>query len=253
MFHNVEQIRGGTLIQALERAAKILKIAARNADGVRLCELARECGLKRNTLYNLAETLVQEELLSKTEDGKYIIGSFINNFADARKRSNYLDHIYDVFSELQKKYPEASFYYSELGQIDIVGKIFFVAGAKGKGIYLENATLNPYMSVAGVIFFAFTHEEQLESLKQKNPFAYQGLNVWGSEKNFRKQIELARKNGYSETPPIIPENELKIGVPVRKKTGGLAGAVTFQMQKLLKNEREKIISDIIDAIKKISV
>jgi len=193
------------LIQALERASKILRIAAKNADGIRLCDLARECELKRNTIYNLAETLVQEELLTKAEDGKYLIGSFIRDFSSSKKRSNYLGHIYEMCASLQiNKYPGASFYYSELGQSDIIGKIYFTADAKGKGVYPENTTLSPYTTVCGLIFFAFTPEEQLESLKQKNPFAYQGLNVWGIEKNFRKQIELARKNGYSETPQIIP-------------------------------------------------
>lgn len=247
----MEQSRGDTLIQALERASEILRITAKNADGIRLCDLARECGLKRNTIYNLAETLVQEELLAKSEDGKYLIGSFIRDFSGKEKRSNYLVHIYEMCASLQiNKYSGASFYYSEIGQSDIIGKIYFTADAKGKGVYQENATLNPYTTVCGLIFFAFTPEEQLESLKLKNPFAYQGLNVWGTEKAFRKQIELARKNGYSETPHIIPANELKIGVPVRNKAGSLVGVLTFQIQKLVEAERKIIIRDVLDTINK---
>ena len=62
------------MVQAISRAANILKLVADSPDGLRLFELADLMDLKRTTVFNLADTLVQEGLLSREPDTRYVLG-----------------------------------------------------------------------------------------------------------------------------------------------------------------------------------
>ena len=235
------------MIQALERAAKILRIVAQSEDGIRLCDLARACELKRNTLYNLADTLVKEGLLSKTDGGKYLIGMLVKELASKQDRYTYLSKIENSLFELHSQYPQSSIYYSEVGDSDIIGKLYFPAGGTGKAVRLETTTLNPYITVCGLVFFAFTPEERMASVRLKNPFEYHGVSAWGNFAGFQEQVESVRRKGYSETPPVTPENDFKVGVPVWRSPGSLTGAITFHMKKLKSVDCAEILADVITA------
>ena len=217
------------MIQSLERAVKILRLVAESGDGIRLCDLARACEMKRNTIFNLADTLVSECLLAKTADGKYIIGDMILELAGGQKRNSYLLIVEKELRALHLKYPGAAIFYSELGNTDIIAKLHFERTHTGKAVYPDGMTLNPYLTVAGLAFFAFSTEERLVSLRAKNPFDYHGLNVWCSMDKFMAQVEMARRKGYAETPHVTPRTEFKVGIPIRTRDGGMTGAVTFHL------------------------
>ena len=135
------------MIQSLERAVKILRLVAESGDGIRLCDLARACETKRNTIFNLADTLV--------------------------------------------------------------------------------------------------------SLRAKNPFDYHGLNVWCSMDKFMAQVEIARRKGYAETPQITPRTDFKVGIPVRARDGGMAGAVTFHLFNLNGLNEREILREVMTSVEKI--
>ena len=185
--------------------------------------------MKRNTIFNLADTLVSECLLAKTADGKYIIGDMILELAGGQKRNSYLLIVEKELRALHLKYPGAAIFYSELGNTDIIAKLHFERTHTGKAVYPDGMTLNPYLTVAGLAFFAFSTEERLVSLRAKNPFDYHGLNVWCSMDKFMAQVEMARRKGYAETPHVTPRTEFKVGIPIRTRDGGMTGAVTFHL------------------------
>ena len=201
------------MIQAVQRAARILRFAAESGDGIRLCDLSRKCMLQRNTVYNLADTLLSEGLLSKTADNKYITGILFADLASRHSENRTIKSLERYLTELHLKYPDSSIYYSELGDTDITGKFHFAANSPGKIIPLQGSTLNPYLTVAGVIFFAFAPDEKMNGILIKNPFEYTGLNAWGSVEKFRQSVKTARKNGYSQTLNLTPATDLKIGIP----------------------------------------
>jgi len=239
------------LIQAVERAAKIIRIVAENADGIRLCDLARACDLKRNTLYNLADTLVKEDMLEKTEDARYLLGAMLTGLADGQNRNKYMPRLETELGNLHAKYDDTSIYYSELGEADIVGILHFPPGNPGKAKRLEGNTLNPYATVSGLLFFAFAPEEKMEDVRFRNPFEYHGLNAWGNFEKFMKNVETVRKRGYSETPSLTTKTELKIGVPVWDGQDNIAGAVAFHMRKLNAHVHRNVIHDVLETVRKI--
>jgi IclR family KDG regulon transcriptional repressor len=240
------------MIQSLERAVKILRLVAESGDGIRLCDLARACEMKRNTIFNLADTLVSERLLAKTAAGQYIIGNMILELAGGQKRNSYLLIVEKALRDLHLKYPGAAIFYSELGNTDIIAKLHFEQTYPGKAVYPDGMTLNPYLTVAGLAFFAFSTEERLVSLRAKNPFDYHGLNAWCSMDKFMAQVEIARRKGYAETPQVTPRTEFKVGIPVRARDGGMAGAVTFHLFNANGLNEREILREVMTSVEKIS-
>ena len=229
-----------------------MRLVAESGDGIRLCDLARACEMKRNTIFNLADTLVSERLLAKTAAGKYIIGDMILELAGGQKRNSYLLIVEKALRDLHLKYPGAAIFYSELGNTDIIAKLHFEQTRPGKAVYPDGMTLNPYLTVAGLAFFAFSTEERLVSLRAKNPFDYHGLNAWCSMDKFMAQVEIARRKGHAETPQITPRTEFKVGIPVRARDGGMAGAVTFHLFNVNGLNEREILRDVMASVEKIS-
>ena len=239
------------MIQSLERAVNILRLVAESGDGIRLCDLSRACKMNRNTVFNLADTLVNERMLAKTPEGKYVIGDLMLELAGGQKRNNYMRIVENELCELHLRYPDASIYYSELGNSDIISKLYFDIKNPGRAKYPDDKTLNPYLTVAGLAFFAFTPEERLVSLRAKNTLEYHGINAWGYMANFIRHVGSAEKKGYAETPRLTLLTDFKVGIPVWTLTGNMAGVITFHLHngKGL-NERE-ILGKIMISVGKI--
>lgn len=242
------------MIQAVQRAAQILRFASENGDGIRLCDLSRKCMLPRNTIYNLANTLVREGLLFKTIDNKYMTGNFFTELASKHIERKTLKSLEKYLAELHLEYPNSSIYYSELGDADITGRFHFTATAPGKIIQLEGSTLNPYLTVAGLIFFAFAPEEKMNGILMKNPFEYTGLNAWGSMEKFQQCVGRTRKNGYSQTPELTPSADLKLGIPVWKKPENLGGAITLHIKNTnLGKNTDRILKELSASAEKFNI
>ena len=129
------------MIQSIERAVKILRLTAESKSGIRLCELSRACEMSRNTVYNLAETLVKEGLLAKTDESRYIIGNTISELAG--KSAGRLEKAEKILRQLHLKYPDSYIYYSELGTADIIVRFHYLPARLGNAIYPDMETLPP--------------------------------------------------------------------------------------------------------------
>ncbi|OGV35359.1 MAG: hypothetical protein A2020_06465 [Lentisphaerae bacterium GWF2_45_14] len=230
------------MIQSIGKAVKILRFAAESKSGIRLCELSRACEMSRNTVYNLAETLVQEGLLAKTAESRYIIGETIGELAG--KSTGRLEKAEKILRRLHLKYPDSHIFYSELGASDVIVRFHYTPGRPGIAVYPDTMTLPLYLTVGGLVFLAFAPDEKLVALRMKNPFEYHGLQAWGTMGKFADGLESARKKGYAETPGIVPETTFKVGMPVWDKSGMIASAITFDLKNFEKSKRKETLGDV---------
>jgi len=157
-------------IQSIERAIEILRHVSESPEGLKLKDLAERCKLNKTTVFNLAETLVMERMLHKTEDSIYHTGSLIEEMAQKSRGDNKQKKTAELFAELHELHPESSMYYTELGEAEIWGRMSIRSGREAKTEILQDTTLNPYLTVCGLLYFAYMPEERLCGLKMKNPF-----------------------------------------------------------------------------------
>ncbi len=231
-------------IQSIERAIEILRHVSESPEGLKLKDLAERCKLNKTTVFNLAETLVMERMLHKTEDSIYHTGSLIEEMAQKSRGDNKQKKTAELFAELHELHPESSMYYTELGEAEIWGRMSIRSGREAKTEILQDTTLNPYLTVCGLLYFAYMPEERLCGLKMKNPFDYKGLEAWGSEKAFKDAIALSSSRGYSETPQLVDPLSWKVGIPVRKEDGRLMATITFGITRSLMPNQEKAFDDL---------
>jgi DNA-binding IclR family transcriptional regulator len=242
------------MIQAVERAVQILRLAAGGADGMRLCDISRACGLKRNTVFNLAETLVKEGLLSKTAEGRYSAGHLLSELAAKQSGCGRRRAVENFLTALHLRYPGSAIYYSELSGTNVTPLFNFRPSNPGRIIPLSGETLPLYTSVAGLVFLAFSSRERADWLMAAHPFDFRGLEAWGGAERLNSQLEAARRSGYSETPGITAKDDMKIGLPVWGGPGTLSGAVTFHCyNQKTKSDGAEILKDIFESAEKAQI
>lgn len=215
------------MIQSLHRAAAILREVAAEGQALRLTDLVRRMGLNKTTVFHLAETLVAEGLLSKKEGG-YLPGSFWKGLAAGQEKLPWYESLMPLVVGLHRQYPHLSVVFTELGESDLFMR-FEARSDDPTGPYpINNQTLNPYLSVSGLLHFAYLPEERLSELRLRHPFETKGLESWGSRGAFQKAVDETARRGYSETPGLVHPDQFKLGLPLFDTGGQLRGALTFQ-------------------------
>lgn len=217
----------GPVIQSLQRAGAILRAVAAGGQALRLTDLVRQMGLNKTTVFHLAETLVAEGLLAKTEGG-YLPGPFWKGLAQGQPKVPWYEPLMPQVAGLHQKFPALSIIFTELGESDL----FMRFGANpydptGPHRILDQ-TLNPYLSVSGLLHFAHLPEERLSELRLRHPFETKGLESWGSRWAFQMAVDETARRGYSETPALVQPEQYKLGLPLFDVNGQFRGALTFQ-------------------------
>lgn len=215
------------MVQSINRAFEIIRHVAASHNGIRLQDLANLCGLKKPTVYNLAETLVREGMLCKNAHLCYQLGELVTELHMRRSSRGDLHRTALILDELHIQYPTAEITYTELGERDIFSRLFLPAGQPGKIRFTDSMTFNPYTTVCGILYFAFTPAERLTGLQLRNPFGFMGAEVWGNQEAFQKRVETARRCGWAEAPILTDPKTIKIGVPVRIANENLISTITF--------------------------
>lgn len=240
------------MVQAISRAAGILRLVAESPSGLRLYELADLMDLKRTTVFNLADTLVEEGFLTREPDTRYVIGPAVGElYRNGGENRNKL-HIESELSRFFLNFSEATIVLTELRNSDIRACLYMPRDCGGKAQYPADMTLNPYFTVCGLIFFAYAPDEDLGGLRVRHPFEYRGLEGWSSFANFQRAVNLTRKNGFAESP-MTPEGEIKFGIPVFDADGMLRQAITFSVYDLeyWQPKRKELLQDLFALAKRL--
>ncbi|MBN8217494.1 MAG: helix-turn-helix domain-containing protein [Spirochaetes bacterium] len=219
------------MIQSLQRALRLARLVSESPDGLRLVDLSQLTGLNKTTIFHLVETLVAEGLLSKGGDARYAIGPLCREWAGAGKRSAVLRRAAALLAEVHRAYPRSNIVYAELGDADLFARFSLSSDRPGGVVYTDDMTLNPYLTVSGVLFAAFMPSERMHGLRLRHPFEYKGREAWGSENAFQACVIDAARRGWAETPRLIGAGQFKVGIPVRDPNGALLATMTFTAEK----------------------
>lgn len=240
------------MVQSVERAFEIIRHVTASDEGLRLQELSHLCGLKKTTVFALAETLIKVGMLSKDGNSHYQVGELVKELHLRGGARRNLQCSAEILVELHLQFPTTEIIYTELGETDIFGRVLLHAGEPGKLRFTDGITYNPYLTVCGILYFAFLPDERLNGLRIRNPFEFKGIGAWGSEKAFRDHVAIARQRGWAKLPAQIESKRVKIGVPVINHRNNLITTITLIIPSVSLKTEKKILDALLDTAKRIS-
>jgi IclR family transcriptional regulator, KDG regulon repressor len=240
------------MVQSIERAFEIIRQVTTSDDGIRLQELSHLCGLKKTTVFALAETLVKVGMLNKDANSHYRLGELVKELHLRGSARRNLHRSAEILAELHLQFPTTEIIYTELGETDIFGRVLLHAGEPGNFRFTDGITYNPYLTVCGILYFAFLPDERLNGLRLRNPFAFHGVGAWGSEKTFRDHVAMARQRGWTKLPAQIESKRVKIGVPVINHGNNLITTITLITPRVSLKAEKLILAALFDTAKRIS-
>lgn len=215
------------MVQSINRAFEIIRHVAASDQGIRLQQLTQLCGLKKTTVFNLAETLVKEGMLHKDDNLYYQLGNLVTELHLGGRGRRDLQRTAEILAGLHLRFPTTEIIYTELGETDIFGRLQLHAGEPGKIRFTDGITYNPYLTVCGILYFAFIPDERLNGLRIRNPFVFNGIKGWGCEEAFQECVAAARNCGWAKAPTRIEPERIKIGVPVFGSKNNLITTITL--------------------------
>lgn len=109
----------GKLIQSVERSLDMLMQIAHSQNGLKLNEIAKLCGLKPTTAYNILRTVEAKGFLSKDENTVYKLGPAISELSELVREDDIQELVGGHMEKLSEKYPLAVITFAERNGLEI--------------------------------------------------------------------------------------------------------------------------------------
>lgn len=218
---------GSDLVQSLLKGLDILALAGESDGGVRLSDICEHQGLKASTAHNLVRTLAARSFLTKTEAGRYIPGSAVDELVRRKGESRLMQRAKTVVRRLSDFLPEATVTFAVVEGGDIVVALRMSPDRPGTLQQNRERTFNLYANASGLVLQAFGSDSQLTALRHRFPFQEYGALLWHTQERLREYLDEVRRCGYAERP--FAEREIfRVAAPVwaadgTKRTEGLSG------------------------------
>ncbi|WP_078553445.1 IclR family transcriptional regulator [Bacillus alkalicellulosilyticus] len=216
------------IIQAVERALKILDLFDEFDKELKITEISDRMGLHKSTVHSLLKTLQQHHYIEQNqENGKYRLG--LKLF----ERGNYVIQSMDLrklaSDSLQRLSKES-------------GKTVHLVVLDGReGIYIdkvESATATVlysrigrrvpiHSSAVGKALVAFKSLEEIEKLIEDYHFKQQTPKTISNKEEFLKEIELIQKQGYAVDNEENEPGVFCVALPIKDHTGQVIAAISM--------------------------
>ena len=242
------------LVPAVERAARILDLAARNRY-INLSEMARELNIAKSSLHTLCNTLMQLELLIRRPDQTFQLGPHVMRWANAFTQQSDVVTEFATIWDQETELPGATITLSVLEGAEVV----YIAARNSKVShslidFRAGMRLPPAFTATGKAFLSHMNEVELRRLyvnglpSPRTPFSTRSLE------HLIEELEDVRVNGYSCDNQQVAEGIVCFGASVlNSRNRPIAGvAVSMLAEKLSEEEKARIISNVQRIAKRLS-
>jgi IclR family transcriptional regulator, acetate operon repressor len=189
---------GATRIRSVARASRVLLWVADQAHGATAKEVAEAQGLALPTAYHLLNTLVDEGLLAKDLDRRYILGRGTAILARAYLRGRSVpDSLLGALRDLARR-TEETVYLADWGEYDIrvlasvEGSQMVRVAEVGGGPYEHG-----HARANGKVLLAYAPPEVREAYLRAHPRVPLTKNTICEPGPFEKELERIRERGYA--------------------------------------------------------
>jgi DNA-binding IclR family transcriptional regulator len=204
---------GSNFVQSLLKGLDILAVAAESEGGVRLAEICERQNLKPSTAHNLVRTLVARGFLSKTEGGRYVIGSAIDELARRKGSDRLMRCAKATVRRLASSLSEATVTFAVVEGSDIVVALRMSPDNPGVLQQGRERTFNLYANASGLVLQAFGSHVQLSALRHRYAFHEYGSHLWGTEDRLREYLRQVRARGFAQRP-FAEKDIFRVAAPV---------------------------------------
>jgi len=249
----VDQVQGQsqTRIASVRKALQVLDFIATNNAGYEVKEIAYGIKINLSTCYHILNTLLDEEYLSKTADGKYTLGPKIPRLFNAFNKT--ATPVLEVLNDLHKDTNET----------------VYLVGVKDNKIIVQSA-IESYQSLRVSPFYigysenhharatsrsiiAFWDDPEINDFFSNYEFNTLTDKTTSSLHDLYHQIEVIRTTGYS-----IEEEEFSIGVcgiaaPILGPLGKPIGSFGLSLPKeRYIRKKEELVEKVVSSAQRVS-
>jgi len=244
------------LIQSIQRAVRILEIVSESPEGVRLKELAAAMKLGSSTVYNLAHTLCQMDLLRQDDKtNRYQLGlknlQLGNRYLDSMSLYNIAE---PVVVELVARFNE-NFYLTALDGQTMLTLIRMESTHSVKPTKSISEMANCHATALGkVLLSSFTSEDLHAFIRERRPLKKYTANTITREEALITELERVTRDGYALD---LEESEIGINcisVPIRNHRGAIVAAMgtSIPSQRFSQQVVKSILPHLKNACQKVS-
>jgi IclR family transcriptional regulator, acetate operon repressor len=206
----------GTRIQSVARASQILLWVANQRHGATAKDIAAAQGLALPTTYHLLNTLVDQGMLAKGLQGRYILGRGVAILAEAHLRGKAVpDTLLNALREVARRTDETA-YLADWGGYDIrvlasiEGRQMVRVAEVGSGPYEHG-----HARANGKVLLAFAPPEVRTAYLRAHPLVPVTKATISSPRLFEEELERIRERGYAYDHNEFMDGVSCVAAPVR--------------------------------------
>lgn len=236
------------VIQAVDRALKILDLFDEENTELKLTEISEKLSLHKSTVHALLRTLRKHRYIDQNpETGKYRLGmklfergSFVVQSLDIRV----------IGRECLFELSDRSGHTVHLVVLDGKEGVYIdkVEGKSGTTLYSRIGRRVPiHTSAVGKALVAFKNKEEISELLKDYVFQAHTTNTITSKEQFLKELDVVRRLGYATDKEENEQGVYCVAVPIRDHTGHVVYAMSMSV--LAANISEDGLDHIVDMLK----
>lgn len=216
------------IIQAVERALKILDLFDEQDMELKITDISERMQLHKSTVHSLLKTLqVHGYIDQNTENGKYRLGMKLF------ERGNFVIHGLDIRKVAKRYLVDLSMKTGQTTHLVILDDkegvyIDKVEGPLATILYSRIGRRIPiHSSGVGKALVAWKSEKELQSILDGYHYVAQTSKTITNERDFRKELEKIREQGYAIDNQENEPGVRCIAVPIRNHQGHVIAAVSI--------------------------
>jgi IclR family acetate operon transcriptional repressor len=206
---------GGTRIQSVARAGRLLLWIASQPNGATAKEIAEAQGLALPTTYHLLNTLVDGGLLTRDAQRRHVLGSGIAILAQAYMRAKSVpEALLGALQELARRTGE-TVYLADWGQ----NEIRVLASIEGNQVVrVAEVSSGPYefghARANGKVLLAFATDEVREAYLRNHPLVPVTSSTIVQPSQFERELAAIRERGYAYDEEEYSQGVSCVAAPV---------------------------------------
>lgn len=235
------------LVPAVERAARILDLVARNRAYPSLSELSRELNIAKSSVHTLCNTLVHLELLIRRPDQTFGLGPHVMRWSNAFNQQSDVATEFASMWDHETELPGATITLTVLEGAEVV----YIA-ARNSAVshslidFRAGMRLPAAFTATGKAFLSHMSDFEVKRLYPDGLPAPRTPNSVQSIERLLSELEEVRRNGYSCDDEQVAEGIVCYGASVLdSQNRPIAGvAVSLLAEKLSEADTRRIIGNV---------